>query len=98
MFQYDKPFFGDDVINIKDLTMIKDRGEPLLIFHLLNFTALFLESYFRLLTTSGGFHYHYNLHPWFPRYLENLEFCNLLFQAWKMSGICSKTVKNFNLK
>ncbi len=31
---------------------------------------------------------------------ENLEFCHLLFQGWKMSGICSKSWKtwNFNSK
>ncbi len=30
----------------------------------------------------------------FPPYLENLEFCHFLFQAWKMPGICSKSSKN----
>ncbi len=30
----------------------------------------------------------------FPLYLENLEFCHFLFQAWKMHGICSKSGKN----
>ncbi len=33
----------------------------------------------------------------FPRYLENLEnleFCHLHFQTWKMPGICSKSGKN----
>ncbi len=33
----------------------------------------------------------------FPPYLENLEnleFCHLIFQAWKMPGICSKSGKN----
>ncbi len=33
----------------------------------------------------------------FPPYLENLknwEFCHLLFQAWKMPGICSKSGEN----
>ncbi len=32
--------------------------------------------------------------------LENLEFCHLLFQIWKMPGICSKSRKtwNFNSK
>ncbi len=30
----------------------------------------------------------------FPPYLKNLEFCHLLFQAWKMSGICSKSKKS----
>ncbi len=30
----------------------------------------------------------------FQPYLENLEFCHFLFQAWKMPGICSKSIKN----
>ncbi len=37
------------------------------------------------------------LNTWFPCYLENLEnleFCYLLFQAWKMLEICSKPRKN----
>ncbi len=36
----------------------------------------------------------------FPPYLENhenLEFCYLLFQAWKMPGICSKSMKSMEL-
>ncbi len=35
-----------------------------------------------------------------PPYLENLEFCHLLFQVWKMSGVFSKSAKNleFNSK
>ncbi len=35
----------------------------------------------------------------FPPYLENhenLEFCYLLFQVWKMPGICWKIVKTWN--
>ncbi len=34
----------------------------------------------------------------FLPYLENLEFCKLLFQAWKMPGFCAKSGKNINLK
>ncbi len=33
------------------------------------------------------------LHP-YPENLENLEFCLLLFQAWIMHGICSKSGEN----
>ncbi len=36
------------------------------------------------------------IYPGFPPYLENLEFCHFLFQAWKMPGICSKSGKNLN--
>ncbi len=30
----------------------------------------------------------------FPPYLENLELCHFLFEAWKMPGIYSKSSKN----
>ncbi len=29
-------------------------------------------------------------------YRENLEFCHLVFQAWKMHGMCSQCGKKWN--
>ncbi len=37
------------------------------------------------------------INPGSPPYLENLECCHFLFQAWKMPGICSKSGKNLEL-